>query len=70
MLEKEEKRKRILPTYCGSFCCVVWLNLSSISPCFWVKTSKQKLAGNAAEHNKVKKNFCFLRRNFSHKISK
>ena len=25
------------------------------------------LAGNAAQHNKVKKNLCFLRRNFSHK---
>jgi hypothetical protein len=34
------------------------------------KTSKQMLAGNAAQHNKVKKNLWFLRRNFSHKISK
>jgi hypothetical protein len=25
------------------------------------------LAGNAAQHNKVKKFFCLLRRNFSHK---
>jgi hypothetical protein len=27
------------------------------------------LAGNAAQHNKVKKNLWFLRRNFSHKKS-
>jgi hypothetical protein len=25
------------------------------------------LAGNAAQHHKVKKNLCFLHRNFSHK---
>jgi hypothetical protein len=52
-------------------CCMaeIWQHI----PLFLVRTcknSKQKLAGNAAQHNKVKENLCFLCRNFPHEISK
>jgi hypothetical protein len=41
-------------------------------PLYWresAKTSKQKLAGNAAKHNKVKENLCFYTEIFCIKIS-
>jgi hypothetical protein len=50
------------PLSWAGFGVSVWLKFGSISPCFCqepVKTSKQKLAGNAAQHNKVQENFCF-----------